>query len=487
MTEFKFSEENIERIFGHEDALAEDPERLREYYFKNRTYDKIRADLPLRILVGHKGIGKSALFQVAMSEDQAEGQLPIFLRPDDVSGIEPETAGFLNRIKNWKYGLQAIIAQKSLEMFGMKLEGKTAEAVKAAGKVLGILKDVLKPYSETKIDLTPTEKMLITKFLKKNAGITVYLDDLDRGWRGRPQDIMGLSALVNAVRDLSRENPGLKFKLSLRSDVYFLLRTSDESTDKFEGSVVWFSWTNQEILGLLVKRIETFFGREVEDIKLLSMKQAELANYLKAVMVPVFRGHGKWQNVSVDKVLISLIRKRPRDLVKLCSLAAHHAADHDRTIIITEDLRAILEEYSDGRIQDTVIEFNSELPDIERLILNMKPTAAEKREGKGYIYNTGELIAKIKKISHQGRFVTAGNRTATPLELAQFLYKINFLTARKKLDTGEIDRKYFEENRYVLGHSVDFGYEWEVHPAFRWALQPDNIENIFDQLGLSAR
>jgi hypothetical protein len=154
MSNFTFSEENIQGIFGHEDALAEDPARLREYYFKSKTYDKIRADLPLRILVGHKGIGKSALFQVAMSEDQEEGQLPIFLRPDDVSGIEPETVGFLNRIKNWKYGLQAIIAQKSLEMFGMRLEGKTADAVNAAGRVLRVVKDVLKPYSETKIDLT---------------------------------------------------------------------------------------------------------------------------------------------------------------------------------------------------------------------------------------------------------------------------------------------------------------------------------------------
>jgi hypothetical protein len=480
------TEENIQRIFGHEDALAEDLARLKEYYFKSRTYDKIRADLPLRILVGHKGIGKSALFQVAMSEDKEEGQLPIFVRPDDVSGIEPETSGFLSRIKNWKYGLQAIIAKKTLDMFGMKLEGKTAEAINAAGRMVGILKDVLRPYSETKIDLTPTEKMLITKFLKKSAGITVYLDDLDRGWKGRREDIVGLSALVNAVRDLSSENPGLKFKLSLRSDVYFLLRTSDESTDKFEGSVVWFSWTNQEILALLVKRIQTFIGNEVDEKRLLSLPQGELVEYLKPVMVPIFRGQGRWKNVSIHKVLISVIRKRPRDLVKLCSLAAHHAADHDREIIMTEDFRAILEEYSHGRVQDTVIEFNSELPDIERLILNMKPNQVEKRESRGYIYKTDALINKIKKISEQGRFVMAGNREASPTELAQFLYKINFLTARKILETGEIDRKYFEENRYVLGHSADYGYNWEVHPAFRWALQPDTVENIFDEVGLSA-
>jgi hypothetical protein len=200
----------------------------------------------------------------------------------------------------------------------------------------------LKPYSETKVDLTPSQKMLITKFPKK-ASITVYIDDLDRGWQGQREDILSLSALVNALRDLSSENPGLKFKLSLRSDVYFLLRTSDESTDKLEGSVVWFYWSNHEILALLVKRIETFFGRTVDEQKLLAKSQPELAKYLKPLMVPTFHGVGKWQDVPLYRVLMSLIRKRPRDLVKLCSLAARHAYDNDRSMMMTEDFRAIFE------------------------------------------------------------------------------------------------------------------------------------------------
>ena len=320
----QFSPENIQRIFGHEAAEDENVDRLREYYFKTKIFDQIRAELPLRILVGHKGMGKSALFKIAIEEDRAAGQLPILLRPNDVVGIEPE-AGFLTRIKDWKYGLQAIIAQKSFDTFGVKQEGKLGDALHAAGKTLGFIRDTIRPYSESKVDLSPTEKALITRFLRKSS-ITVYIDDLDRGWRGRPEDIQSLSALVNALRDLSSENVGLQFKLSLRSDVYFILRTSDESTDKLEGSVVWFTWTNHEILALLAKRIETFFGREVNESHLLAMTQPELAKFLLAVMTATYRGVGKWQAVPTYKVLMSLIRKRPRDLVKLCSLAANHAS-----------------------------------------------------------------------------------------------------------------------------------------------------------------
>jgi hypothetical protein len=483
MTEIVFSEENIQRIFGHEAAEDEEFERLKEYYFKSRTYDKIRADLPLRILVGHKGIGKSALFKVAMAEDRELGRLPIFLRPNDIMGIQPATPAFLNRISDWKYALQAIIAQKSLDEFGIKGEGKAAEALSAAGKTLGFLRDTLRPYSESKLDLTPAQKMLITKFLKK-AAITVYIDDLDRGWQGQREDIQNLSALVNALRDLSSENPGLKFKLSLRSDVYFLLRTSDESTDKLEGSVVWFSWSNHEILALLVKRVETFFGRSVDEQKLLAMSQPELARFLIPVMVSTFRGVGKWENVPLYRVLMSLIRKRPRDLVKLCSLAARHASDSDRSMMMTEDFRAVFEEYSQGRVQDTINEFKSELPDIERLILNMKPNQVEKRTQAGYVYKTDALLQKIKNLTEQGKFTFATGNVATAKDLAQFMFKINFLTARKWLASGELDRKYFEENRYLSGHFVDYGYEWEIHPAYRWALQPDSLDKIYEQVEL---
>ena len=77
-------------------------------------------------------------------------------------------------------------------------------------------------------------------------------------------------------------------------------------------------------------------------------------------------------------------------------------------------------------------------------------------------------------------------KRATERELAAFLYKINFLTARKENADGSITRKYFEDSRYLQSRFVDFGFDWEVHPAYRWALQPDNVADIFKTLELSA-
>ncbi len=77
-----------------------------------------------------------------------------------------------------------------------------------------------------------------------------------------------------------------------------------------------------------------------------------------------------------------------------------------------------------------------------------------------------------------GRFRFATGQEAREKDLASFLYKTNFLIATKSLESRYIVRRYFEENRYLSSTFADFGFAWEVHPAYRWALQPDNVWDI---------
>jgi hypothetical protein len=485
-----FTEEVIQKLFGNEAAEDESFDRFQAYYLKSDTHSKVTADLPLRIIVGHKGIGKSAIFKMALNEDSNKSRLAILIKPDDIADLGKNTDDPLQTIRDWKIGLNSIIATKALE--AVNLLDKTeliTTPLKITGKALSFIAESFKKKIQENISLAPTEKLIIEKFLK-HSKIVIYIDDLDRGWQSRKEDINRISALLIAVRDLSNESPGLNFKISLRSDVYYLVRTSDESTDKIEGSVIWHKWTNQEILLLLIKRIESYFNREVNIDHLRNTRSRHLSHYLDTIFASRFNSTGVWANTPMYRVLMSLIRKRPRDLVKLCTLAARDAFDNNSSLITTPNLQAIFEEYSQGRIQDTINEYKSELPTIERLIFGMKPNGQQSKSGRWFQYNTNELRSKIFNIMQNTTFVFSNGRPAGQAELAHFLYKINFITARKIIINSEgeeeIDRKYFEENRYLSSKTVDFGYEWEVHPAFRWALQPDNIIGILNQLTLYA-
>ncbi|PKO19302.1 MAG: hypothetical protein CVU39_00040 [Chloroflexi bacterium HGW-Chloroflexi-10] len=477
----EFSEVNIQKLFGNEAAEDEDPTRLKEYYFKTNIYNQVVADLPLRILVGHKGIGKSALFKIAMDEETEKGSIALMIQPNDIANIGVDTTNFLLAIRNWSENIKEIITKKLFSNLGISQtyasdiknhDGKISDYVY---KVINSLKDEV--YIENRFDS-------IMRLLE-NFKVSVYIDDLDRGWQGKKEDITRISTLINAVRDLSNGNRNISFRIALRSDVYFLYRTSDESTDKIEGSVVWHTWNNHEIFVLLIKRIETFFGNKVDEELLLHTPQSQLAKYLYPVMEERFTGRGLWENAPLYKVLMSLIRKRPRDLVKLCTLAARNAYLNKSNIIQTSDFQAIFENYSQGRIQDTINEYRSELPNIESLIMNMKPNKRERTTKEGYVYTTEKLLEKIKNIMGSQQFIFANEQRAEAKDLASFLYKVNFLTARKEISSGKIERKYFEENRYLSSQFVDFGFDWEIHPAYRWALQPSDQNTIYDSLFLS--
>ena len=483
----KFTEENIQKLFGHEAAEDEDFARLREYFFKSKVYERIAADLPLRILVGHKGIGKSALFKIALAEDREKrGLFPILIRPDDLMGLGITQPDFLQQIRDWKRGLTEVIARKALSSFGLSSDDVIAKIANVGGKLVAFIGDAIRPLLEKAgATMNPVNRVIASNFAK-NQIVTVYIDDLDRGWEGKREDIRRVSALLNAARDMCGEHVGLRFRIALRSDVYYLVRTSDESTDKIEGSVVWYTWTNHEILVLLVKRIETFFGRAPDEMQLMHMHQKSLASYLDPIMEPRFLGRGHWDNAPVHRILMSLIRKRPRDLVKLCTLAAQRAREDGVAKIGTAHLDGSFEEYSQGRIQDTINEYRTELPDVERLVMAMRPTKKDWAAGAAYVFTNDQLQKKLDRILQQGRFTFANNKIASAKQLAQFLYKINFLTARKTRDDGEIVRKYFEENRYLSSEVVEFGFDWEIHPAYRWALQPESLDQIFSDLQLSA-
>jgi len=70
----------------------------------------------------------------------------------------------------------------------------------------------------------------------------------------------------------------------------------------------------------------------------------------------------------------------------------------------------------------------------------------EKKTSEGYLYDTAALLKKIENITAGGDFYFTSGKKATRKELAAFMYKINFLTARRDRDNKKIARSYFEEN-----------------------------------------
>lgn len=470
-----FSEQQIRGLFGDLAAEDEERERFSSCFIKTDVYEKIHNFMPIRILVAHKGIGKSAFFRMSYLENVRDNVLSIWVKPDDILKLanSKDEVDPLELIRQWKFGLEELLVEKVISNFNISNDNEMVNKVSRKGLKLTEKIGLIVKKVQDVVDVDAIKKSIAEQYLK-NHKMVIYIDDLDRAWNGTQQNIYRISALLNAVRDMCNETSELCFRISLRSDVYYLVRTADESTDKIDGNVLWLKWTEHELLALLVKRVQSYFSNYLSEQELISMSQEEMSTYLDCIMEDTFEGFGKWNDRPIRYIFLSLIRRRPRDLINLCTLAARNANAKGRNKIITEDWEEVFEQYSSSRLQDTINEHKYELPDIERLLLGMKPSHEMKKTDKPFVYNKEKLSRKICGILQSGKFYFANQKECSVDDIIAFMYKINFLNARKDMPGGFIDRKYFEDNKYLTFRNIDFGYDWEVHPAFRWALFPES-------------
>lgn len=464
-------------MLGPEAAEEEADERLLSYYLKTETWTAVTDERrPLRVLVGNKGTGKSALFRVASWEDEANGRLAIITRPDDFAEVATSGTDRIALVKAWKHGLQAVIIEKVLRSLGDTDQGSLKRLRKTSGDLIDTLVKVI-GNEQKGFQLDPAKVKLADAFLKRHE-LTVYLDDLDRGWTGQPAQVERLAAMFDAIRDL--RSTKLRLRISLRTDVYALLRT-DAASDKFETAVVLHAWSNHEVFVLLVKRIAAYLGEPIDDQHLLAASQSQLAHYLDPILERRFRGDGRWSNAPMYKVIMSFARRRPRDLVKLLTFAGREAHRSGRTVIQTADLKAVFPRFSEGRLQDVVNEFRAEVPELEAVLRAMKSTAKEKRTVDSYVLKTDDMLRKLNNVLQNVPARFANRQEMSPMALLAFLYRIDFLQARRDGPDG-IQRFYFDQNRLVTPDKIDVGFQWEIQLAFRWVLQPDTPESIFTRV-----
>ncbi len=81
-----------------------------------------------------------------------------------------------------------------------------------------------------------------------------------------------------------------------------------------------------------------------------------------------------------------------------------------------------------------------------------------------------------------GEFKFASGKSATPQDLITFLFKIGFLTATKPKDGGGVTRKTYEDASHLSSSFMDFGFNWEVHMGYRWAIQPETLDDLWSKL-----
>lgn len=455
-----FNELELQNLLGSEAAEDDTYTHLSQFFIKTDTYSQLVTDLPLRIVVGFKGVGKSALFKMAIQDESTKNRLTLLIKPNDITEIGSSSTDLLQLIRDWKNGIRDVIIQKIITHYGLNNDANIS------------LNSILSSQDDS------VSKDAILKNFTKNQKISIYLDDLDRGWEGRRQDIRRIAALISGIRDLATENPGIYFRMSLRSDIYYAVRTEEESLDKIESTIIRCHWNHHGILALLVKRILIYLGRSVSDHTFNHYTTQDFVSFLAIMMEPRFTSVGQWADVSIGHVLTTLIRKQPRDLIKLLILAGRHAKFLHYDKIRTENIIQVLKIYSQGRLQDTINEYKSELPQIKLLLTHMLLSLNTEQPHQPVLLTQAELSDYTYQFLNKHPSHWMNNQIADVESVTAFLYRINFLVG-VEIHNGQYIRHYFDESFYLADRLPELGYVWEIHPAFRWAFYPGDPTDLF--------
>lgn len=502
-----FKKDNRLKLFGHEDAGKEDDSRLTSYYYKTLQYEDVMSDIKLQIITGEKGTGKSALLKMAYIETSNTDIVPIWIRLDDLSELYSDIldSNNLYQLKTlWKRSISKLVIMNLASHMSFAMGEDYKKALQWAYDTGYTTRDfisrsakILKPMYEQYISLDTEadscgEHHALQRMIN-NKKIRLFLDDFDLDWQGKASDVLKIKSLLLSLSDMTSDMNGLSVRIALRTDVYEMIR-NEEFSDKFESCLIKCKWNNQEIMKTLAKRICAYFDKPFDEINTTDPKtlQYNIVKYLNFIFVPCFDESTRvWANAPTHRVIYSLIRRKPRDMVKLCHSIAEEAYRKQLTVIDSSCFLAILETYSQERLKDLVNEYVNQLPKLQDLLIRMAPTQKEfqNKAGKRYVYSTDELYVKIQNIQ-QNMNISIYQAKCEKLcpanfhQIAHFLYKIGFITGRKRNESGKIERAYYDELPFLLNANVgDRGYSWEIHPAYRGALangSNDNWQNTFN-------
>lgn len=473
MTELpiELSDKVIVDLFGSEAAESESINRLKEYFYKNNAYNRFKEELPLRVLVGPKGTGKSAIFRYALAEAE-DCKLPHFNMPEENWPSGQQYTATKDATADWVTHIYKFIVQKYNVSDKVKVD---ASFIRDVGN--RFVPFIMNLISSDEAALQSAKQFLnneVVDLSVKKESLTVYIDNVDSLWSGRPSDVYNICGLMRACHILSSDSIGINIRLSLRSDVYYTLLGELDIMDKVSSNIIKMKWKNHEILCVTAARLARFRSEEfdwekhINEIDDLNQEQI-FSEYFSDIFADKYYGIGKWEKIPMRRALLSFIRQRPRDMILFCSAAARAAR---KTPINHTHIQNILPQYGSDRINDLVAEYRHELPNISALLANMRATRQDYKDGIYNRYKQNEIIKKLNNILSNTDIRFRGQHAKPKsMDVLRFLHRINFLIATKEDEAGYITRRYFEDDESISRNIESGVWSWEVHMAYRWGLE----------------
>lgn len=454
---------------------AESDKNLLEYY----------VDLPIlrhllnkrkNLVVGRKGSGKSAIRKKLINsfkEDinveimPTEAIIKSILKDEDIRSVGSSEVLFQHvwlayiytkiyvelansysgkMVSNSKEFIVNYV--KTQDKFQYDLPGILAKAINKVKLNTGQLGKLGVDIEEKIKESINTEvlEFNLEKALEKEK-ITIYIDDLDLGWDNSTISNNMLFGLLNTINYLSKMNEWIHIFIFLRTDMYKILMSKTQHSDKFR-DIAYINWEKKNLKDLISGRIDFNY----------KINSSELPNDLFTAVFPEKIGKVYTIDWMIDRTL-----NRPRELLQLSRLYTESLSSETPC---NEAINSVERTYSQWKLEDVCNEYMNEYHSLNIFFEKWKVVNL----GINYTLKSDELkicIGKaINELSNEDAWLTEFRTNGKYEEIINILYDIGFIGDFVRGGVGGSKTIYSVMDD---AHKPSFN-EIQIHPCFRVAV-----------------
>ncbi|MBT2209747.1 P-loop ATPase, Sll1717 family [Actinomadura sp. NEAU-AAG7] len=377
--------------FGTPSAERDIGRGLEKYFVESPAFHRVRSGSKT-VLMGTRGSGKSAIFQVLARRERAAGSHVIELSPEDYSyellssTMAAESAGAWAKhgayAAAWKY-LIYVLVMKAVARKGMRLTKgggreihhyiRDSHGAQALG-TLSLLVSYLKRLESIK--LGPIEAGIRTRELDRlykleeihnllpalrkvldGQRVVVLVDELDRGWDSSEDAKAFVAGLFQACMSINGLHPNLRVYVSLRQELYDDIPALYEDAQKHRDQLEKISWTEESLLEMIARRIRFSAHEKGFDVEALERAGD------RACWSAVFAGPPGAARDAAFGYMVGRTLYRPRELIQFCSEALEQARGRGSRLPVPYSAIERSEYgYSAERTKDIAAEYRSQYP-----------------------------------------------------------------------------------------------------------------------------
>ncbi|GAA4107144.1 P-loop ATPase, Sll1717 family [Actinomadura miaoliensis] len=502
MARLKLSSRILEHLdFGTPSAERDIGRGLEKCFVESAAYQRVQSGAKT-IVLGNRGAGKSAIFQMLARQERIAGNNVIELSPDDYSyellsqTLAAERKGSWAKqgayAAAWKY-LIYVLVMKEIARKGMRLTRNGGADIHrfirdnyATGQLgpMSLLVSYLKRLEGVK--LGPLEAGIRTRELDRlykleeihdllpslrnvlnRRRVSVFVDELDRGWDSSEDAQAFVAGLFQACVSINELHPNLRVYVSLRQEMYDDIPALYDDAQKHRDLLERIQWTEESLLELIAKRIRHSARERGYDAEALDRLTDE------SCWSAVFAGEPGGPRAGSFRYMAERTLYRPREIIQFCTEAQRAALG--RGMDLPMPLAAVARAepgYSSERARDIAAEYRYQYPGLMSVF--------EVFRGRGPTFARDDLEMLCLELA-TGEIRTRDTESwlydRDPDSLIEILWQVGFLTAeggtRSASDrTGGGVFLGAHQARYL---NLAAAKRFQVHPMFRSCLGIEEV------------